>query len=150
MSTPSRLRAIVSYARPMSDWNTPVIEEFRANAGVVGGHWEGRTLLLLHHQGAKSGTWRVTPLACRRVGEGWAIFATKAGADTNPAWYHNLKAHPEVRIEVGADTLEVKATQLEGERRDAVYAEQAAEWQAFADYEKKTDRRIPVMLLEPR
>ena len=82
----------------MSDWNTPVIEEFRANAGVVGGHWEGRTLLLLHHQGAKSGTWRVTPLACRRVGEGWAVFATKAGADTNPAWYHNLKAHPEVRM----------------------------------------------------
>ena len=134
----------------MSDWNTKVIEEFRANAGVVGGHWEGRKLLLLHHQGAKSGTWRVTPLACRRVDDSWAVFASKAGADTNPAWYHNLKAHPDVRIEVGPDTFEVTATEMTGPKRDQVYAAQAAEWQVFADYERKTERTIPVILLERR
>ncbi len=132
----------------MSDWNTQVIEEFRANDGAVGSHWEGRMLLLLHHRGARSGTWRVTPLACRRVGDGWAIFATKGGSETNPDWYHNLKAHPDVRIEVGSETIDVTATEMTGPKRDQVYAAQAADWSVFADYERKTDRVIPVILLE--
>src|SRR3954468_10474427 len=89
----------------MSDWNDKVIAEFRANQGRVGGQFEGAPLLLLHSTGAKSGQERVNPMMYQAVGNGFAVFASKGGADTNPDWFHNLKAHPQVRIEVGTDTI---------------------------------------------
>lgn len=135
----------------MSDWNRQVIEEFRANDGVVGGTFEGKPLLLLHHRGAKSGTWRVSPLAYYPVDDRrWAIFASRGGAPTNPDWYHNLKAHPEVRIEVGAETVDVTAIEVTGDERQRIFDAHAATWPIFAEYAEKTERTIPVIVLEPR
>ncbi len=134
----------------MSDWNDKIIEEFRANHGQVGGGFEGAPMLLLHTQGAKSGEPRVHPMMYLAGDDGWYVFASKAGADTNPAWYHNLKAHPDVQIELGDDTLEVTATEVTGARRDEIYAEQARRYPGFAEYEAKTDRVIPVVELSRR
>ena len=134
----------------MSEWNDKIIEEFRANEGKAGGFFEGRSLLLLHHQGAKSGTWRISPLAYYRDGDRWAVFATKGGSESNPDWYHNLKAHPEVRIEVGTEAFDVSAVELTGDERDRVYGAQAAGWEQFAKYEAMTERVIPVFALERR
>src|SRR2546428_13770032 len=84
------------------DWNSGIIEEFRANEGRVAGPFEGRTLLLLHHKGARTGTLRVNPLAYQALADGtWAIFASKGGAPTNPDWYHNLRANPDAVVELG-------------------------------------------------
>jgi deazaflavin-dependent oxidoreductase (nitroreductase family) len=132
-----------------ADFNAPIIEEFRANDGRVGGMFEGMELLLLHHSGAKTGTPRVNPVAYLPDGDRYLIFASKAGAPTNPAWYHNLKAHPNTQIEVGSETLDVVATELEGEERDRLYAKQAEITPQFGEYEKKTDRVIPVIALTP-
>ena len=93
----------------MSAMNQKIIEEFRSNDGVVGGHFEGHTLLLLHHQGAKSGAARLTPVMYRALDDGYAIFASNNGQDSNPAWYYNLLAHPETRVEVGTEMLDVTA-----------------------------------------
>lgn len=134
----------------MSDWNERITKEFRENGGEVGGSFEGKPLLLLHHRGARSGTWRVSPLACYSDGERWAIFASRGGSDTNPDWYHNLVAHPEVRIEVGPDTIDVTATEVHGAERRRIYDAHAALWPTFAEYERKTDRVIPVFVLERR
>jgi deazaflavin-dependent oxidoreductase (nitroreductase family) len=131
-----------------SDWNRAIIEEFRANAGKVGGPFEGGTLLLLHHTGAKTGTRRVNPLAYQALPNGYAVFASKGGAPTNPDWYHNLVAHPDVSVEVGTDTVDVQARVAEGEERDAIWKRQKKLAPGFADYEKKTTRRIPVVVLE--
>ncbi|HZE06421.1 MAG TPA: nitroreductase family deazaflavin-dependent oxidoreductase [Solirubrobacteraceae bacterium] len=130
-----------------TDFNAQIIEEFRANAGRVGGPFENATLLLLHHTGAKSGTSRVTPVVYLRDGDRYVIFASKAGADTNPAWYHNLRAHPEVTIEVGTDTIRAVAEEATGEERDRLYRTQAERSPQFAEYERKTDRVIPVVVL---
>jgi deazaflavin-dependent oxidoreductase (nitroreductase family) len=132
------------------DMNEKIIAEFRANDGKVGGQFEGAPLVLLHHTGAKSGTERVTPMMYRPVGAGYAVFASKAGAPNNPAWYHNLMAHPETRIEVGSETLEITARQADGDERDRIWEAQKAEYPGFADYEKTTDRTIPVVVLETR
>src|SRR5581483_2079613 len=102
----------------MNDFNAKVIDEFRSNGGVVGGMFEGMPMLLLHHVGAKSGTERVTPLAYYDDDGRYVIFASKAGAPTNPAWYHNLLAHPDVRIEVGNDSLDVVASEATGAERE--------------------------------
>ena len=134
----------------MGDWNTKIIEDFRANGGKAGGYFEGKPLLLLHHRGAKSGTWRVSPLAYYRDGDRWAIFASRGGSEFNPAWYHNLIAHPDVRIEVGEDTVDVTATEVHGDERRRIYDAHAALWPAFAEYERQTDRTIPVFVLERR
>lgn len=134
----------------MNDWNEKVIEEFRANQGNVGGNFEGAPLLLLHSTGAKSGRERVHPMMYQAVGDGFAVFASKAGADTNPDWFHNLSAHPEVRIEVGTDTLDVTARVLDAEEREPVWEKQKAGYPGFADYETKTDRVIPVVMLDRR
>ena len=134
----------------MSDWNDKVIAEFRANQGRVGGQFEGAPLLLLHSTGAKSGQERVNPMMYLAVGDGFAVFASKAGADTNPDWYHNLRAHPEARIEVGTETLEVTARVLDAEAREPIWEEQKARYPGFADYETKTDRVIPVVMLDRR
>lgn len=133
-----------------ANFNAQVIQEFRANHGRVGGPFEDMALLLLHHVGARSGQARVNPLAYHRDGDRYVIFASKAGAPTNPDWYHNLKAHPDVSIEVGDDTLQVTATEAEGEERDRLFREQTERSPQFAEYERKTARAIPVFLLTPR
>jgi deazaflavin-dependent oxidoreductase (nitroreductase family) len=129
------------------DWNRGVIDEFRANGGKVA-QFEGRPLLLLHHKGAKTGTERVNPLVYLPVGDTFAVFASKAGADTNPAWYHNLVAHPDTVVEVGTETISVRARVAEGDERERIWDEQKRVNPNFADYEKKTTRPIPVVLLE--
>jgi deazaflavin-dependent oxidoreductase (nitroreductase family) len=134
----------------MSDWNDKVIAEFRANQGRVGGQFEGAPLLLLHSTGAKSGQERVNPMMYQVVGNGFAVFASKAGADTNPDWYHNLRAHPQARIEVGTETLDVTARVLDAEEREPIWEGQKARYPGFADYERKTDRVIPVVMLDRR
>lgn len=131
------------------DFNARIIEEFRANEGRVGGPFEGATLLLLHHVGAKSGTKRVNPLVYDRDGDRYVVFASKAGAPTNPDWYHNLKANPNVTIEVGTDTIEVVANEASGEERDRLFRAQVERSPQFGEYERKTDRVIPVMVLTP-
>ena len=132
----------------MSDWNTKIIEEFRATGGKVGGPFEGAPLLLLHSTGAKSGQDRVAPVMYLADGDDLVVFASKAGADTNPDWFHNLKANPDTRVEVGADTVVVRARVAEGEERDRLFDRQKAAYPGFADYEAGTDRVIPVVVLE--
>jgi deazaflavin-dependent oxidoreductase (nitroreductase family) len=133
----------------MSDWNTKIIEDFRANAGTVGGPFEGAPVLLLHTTGAKSGKERVNPMVYQRVGDAYAVFASKAGAPTNPDWYHNLVAHPEVTAEIGTETVALRARVAKGNERDGIWTKQKQVMPGFADYERKTEREIPVVLLEP-
>ena len=131
------------------DFNARIIEEFRANDGVVGEPFEGATLLLLHHVGARSGKDRINPLVYSRDGDRYVIFASKAGAPTNPDWYHNLKAHPNVTIEVGTDTIEVVASEATGDERDRLFNAQVQRSPQFGEYRDKTDRVIPVIVLTP-
>ena len=136
-------------ADDMNDFNAQIINEFRANDGAVGGNFEGAPLLLLHSTGAKSGEERVHPIVYQAVGDDYAVFASKAGAPSHPAWFHNLVANPSASIEVGADTVPVTATVLEGDARATVWERQKELMPGFADYEKATDRVIPVVLLTP-
>lgn len=132
-----------------NDWNRQVIEEFRANQGEVGGPVAGMPLLLLHHVGARSGQERVNPLAYQRVGDDLAVFASKAGAPTNPDWYYNLRANPAASIEIGSDSYPVVARIATGEERAGIWEKQKALFPNFADYEKTTEgREIPVVILE--
>jgi deazaflavin-dependent oxidoreductase (nitroreductase family) len=131
------------------DFNRRNIEEFRANHGRLGGQFEGAPVLLLHSTGARSGEERVNPMMYLADGERYLVFASAAGADRNPAWYHNLLAHPDARIEVGDDSIEVHAVELQGAKRDQKYAVQASRYPGFADYERKTTRTIPVLALIP-
>ena len=134
----------------MSNWNEGIIEEFRANDGAVGGVFEGRPLLLLHHTGAKSGTKRLSPLMYQQVGDSFAIFASKGGADDNPDWFYNLKAHPDVSIEIGDSTVDVRARIAQGEEQDTIWEKQKRDYPQFAGYEQKTSRpQIPVIVLDP-
>ncbi len=132
-----------------SDWNTRIIEEFRANGGKVGGGFAGSTLLLLHTRGAKTGREHVTPVMYRQVDGGYAVFASKAGADTNPDWYHNLLAHPQVQAEIGTQTVSLTARVADQQEREPIWTAQKTDNPGFADYEKKTTRQIPVVILEP-
>ena len=132
-----------------ADFNAQIIEEFHANEGRVGGMFEGLPLLLLRHTGAKSGTRRINPLAYQADDGRYVIFASKAGAPTNPDWYHNLKAHPNVAIEVGTDTIDVLASEATGEERERLFRTQAERVPQFADYEAKAGRVIPVIVLTP-
>jgi deazaflavin-dependent oxidoreductase (nitroreductase family) len=132
-----------------TDFNAQIIEEFRANGGRVGGMFEGSTLLLLHHTGAKSGKGRINPLGYLSDEGRYVIFASKAGAPTNPDWYHNLKANPDASIEIGTDTIEVVASEATGDERERLYRTQAERVPQFAEYEKQTDRVIPVIVLTP-
>ena len=131
----------------VQDFNTAIIEEFRANAGIVGGPFEGAPVLLLTTTGARSGLERVNPMVYRLEGDDLYVFASKAGAPTNPDWFHNLVANPEVTVELGTDTFQARAEVLEGEARDRVYGAQAVAFPAFADYQAGTDRVIPVVHL---
>ena len=132
-----------------TDFNAQIIEEFHANQGRVGGMFEGLPLLLLYHTGAKSGKSRINPLAYQADDGRYVVFASKGGAPTNPDWYHNLKAHPNVTVEVGTDTIDVVASEATGEERDRLYRTQAERTPQFAEYQQKTDRVIPVMVLAP-
>jgi len=134
----------------MDDFNRKVIEEFRANDGKVGGPFEGSPVLLLTSTGAKSGERRTTPVMYLPDGQRMVIFASKAGAPENPAWYHNLLANPTVEVEVGSETVEVDATVTSGEERARLFRQQAELFPQFAEYEKKTTREIPVVALERR
>ena len=132
----------------VSEWNRAIIDEFRANNGKVGGPFAGAPLLLLHTTGAKSGKQRTNPVMYLPDGERLLVFASKAGAPTNPDWFHNLVANPRATVDVGDESFEVKATVITGEERDRLYAKQAELYPGFAEYEEKTTRTIPVVALE--
>ena len=132
----------------VNDWNAKIIEEFRANAGKVGGQFDGAPILLLHSTGAKSGLERVNPMVYQQVGDKIAVFASKAGAPTNPDWYHNLVANPDVSIEIGTEIAKVHARTADPEERHPIWAAQKAMMPGFAEYEAKTSRVIPVVILE--
>jgi deazaflavin-dependent oxidoreductase (nitroreductase family) len=132
----------------MNDWNAKIIDEFRANAGKVGGPFEGAPMILLHTVGAKSGEERLHPVVYQPVGDAMAVFASKGGAPTNPAWYHNIVANPRFTVEVGTDRFEVQARVAEGEERDRIWERQKQQNPGFAEYEQKTTRQIPVVILE--
>lgn len=131
-----------------NDWNQKIIEEFRASDGQVGGQFAGAPILLLTHKGAKTGQKRTTPMMYLRDGDHMAVFASKAGAPTNPDWYHNLVANHRATVEVGTETFEVEAEVATSEERDRLYAAQAELYPGFKEYEEKTSRVIPVVLLK--
>jgi deazaflavin-dependent oxidoreductase (nitroreductase family) len=132
----------------MNDWNQQVIEELRANGGNAPS-MGGATLLILHTIGAKSGQERLSPLLYRERGDDLVIFASYAGAPVNPAWFHNLVAHPDVTVEIGGETRSVRARVAEPEERNELWEWNKEDYETFADYESKTDRTIPVVILEP-
>ncbi len=133
----------------VNDFNAGMIEQFRANGGRPGGNFEGAPVLLLHTVGARSGAERVNPMMYLDLDGHRYVFASKAGADTHPDWYHNLVATPAVTAEVGTETLTATARVVTGEGRDRVYAEQARRYPGFAEYQQKTSRVIPVVELVP-
>jgi deazaflavin-dependent oxidoreductase (nitroreductase family) len=132
----------------VNDFNRKVIEEFRANGGKVGGPFAGAPLLLLTTTGAKSGRTYTTPVMYLPDGERMAVFASKGGAPTSPAWFHNLVANPSATVEVGDDSFAVQATVTSGEEREQLFARQAGLYPQFADYQQKTTRPIPVVSLQ--
>ena len=132
-----------------NDWNRDIIEQFRANAGTVGGQFEGIPLLILHTKGAKSGAERLNPLAYLEFEGRMFIFASMGGAPKNPDWFYNLLANPEVSVEVGTSTHHVRAVPLSGEERDRIYTEQGTRVASFVEYQQKTSRVIPVVELVP-
>lgn len=133
----------------LHDWNKSVIEEFRANGGSVPSQFGGIPVLLLHHVGRKSGEVRIAPLVYQPVDGGYAIFGSYGGAPTHPAWYLNLLANPEVEIEIGAGREKVRARAVEGAERTPIWEKQKSDLPQFAEYEQKTEREIPVLILEP-
>jgi deazaflavin-dependent oxidoreductase (nitroreductase family) len=132
-----------------NEWNRKIIDEFRANKGKVGGMFEGKTLLLLHTKGAKSGEERINPVAYVRDGERFVVIASKAGAPTNPDWYHNLVATPELTVEVGTEKFRVHAAVTEEPERTRLYNKMVEMMPGFDDYRRKTTRKIPVIVLKP-
>ena len=129
------------------DWNRQIIEEFRAHGGRVGGMFEGAPVLLLHTIGARTAQERVNPMMYLDLDGRRFVFASKAGADHHPDWYHNLVAHPDVTVEAGTDTYAATAKALTGTDRDRIYAEQARRYPRFGEYERKARRIIPVVEL---
>jgi deazaflavin-dependent oxidoreductase (nitroreductase family) len=134
-------------ADDFEDFNGKIIREFRENGGKVGGMFDGTPLLLLHTTGARSGAERVNPVAYGRSGDDYTVFASKGGAPTSPDWYHNLVAHPQVTIEVGSETIPLTARVASGEERDRIWTAWKSANPGFADYEQKTSREIPVVIL---
>ena len=133
----------------MNDFNKQVVEEFRANEGKVGNYFEGKNVLLLTTTGAKSGAERLSPLVYTKDGDRYVVAASMGGAPKNPAWYHNLVANPKVTVEVGAEKFEATATVIaDRAERDRLYAGMVAHAEGFAEYETKTDRIIPIVVLE--
>jgi deazaflavin-dependent oxidoreductase (nitroreductase family) len=135
-------------AETMKAFNTSIVDEFRANGGKVGGPFEGATLLLLTTTGAKSGQPRLAPLAYLTIDGKMIIIGSKAGADTNPDWVHNLRANPRAHIEVGTDAYDVVARELPREERDEMYPKVVELAPGFGDYQTKTSRVIPLFELK--
>lgn len=135
-------------ASDMNDFNQQVVAEFRENGGKVGGMFEGAPMILVHHVGARSGVERVAPLMYLAEGDRLFVFASKGGADEHPAWYHNLRANPKTRVELGTETFDVVAKVVTGPERDEIYARQVAAAPQFGEYQQKTRRVIPVVELE--
>ncbi len=136
----------------MSEWNDrnkKIIDEFRANSGRVGGPFEGKTLLLLHTKGAKSGQERINPVAYVRDGDRWVVIASRGGAPTNPNWYYNLVANPLVTVEVGKDKFQARAKVAQEPERTRLYNKMVDMMPGFDEYRRKTTRKIPVMVLTP-
>jgi deazaflavin-dependent oxidoreductase (nitroreductase family) len=126
-----------------------IIDQFRANEGrILSGPFAGRTLLLLTTTGARTGRSLTKPLGFSRDGEHYIVIASKAGAPTNPAWFHNLVANPRVTVEVGSERFLARASVAQGAERERLYAQQAAQIPAFAEYQRRTTRQIPVVVLE--
>ena len=134
----------------MTDFNSQIIADFRANGGYVGAPFNSDQLVLLHHVGAKSGVTRVSPLMSFPDDDGWVVVASKGGAPDNPAWYYNLLANPETEIEFGTETIPVRASEIEQPERDRRWADITAVNAGFASYERKTDRVIPLVRLTRR
>jgi deazaflavin-dependent oxidoreductase (nitroreductase family) len=134
----------------MSDWNKGVIEEFRKNHGKVGAQFEGAPLLLINHKGAHTGKPRTNPVIYLKDGNRYLVFASKGGAPTNPDWYHNLKAHPNAKIEVGTETIDVHAEEITGPEREKLYARQSKLYPQFAQYQRQTKRIIPIIAFTPK
>ena len=131
----------------VNNWNSKIIEEFRANGGKVGGPFQGAPMLLLHTTGAKTGEARVNPMVYQAHGDKMVVFASYAGGPKNPAWFHNLMAGGPASIEVGTDVFPVSARVTEGAERDRYWSKQKQAMPGFADYEQKTTREIPVVVL---
>lgn len=133
----------------MNDWNRKIIEEFRANQGKVGGQFEGAPMVILHTTGRKSGKEYENPLVYQPLDGAYAVFASKGGAPEHPDWYRNLMEAGRAEVEVGTQRLEVTAREAQGEERERIWSKQKQVMPGFADYEKATDRTIPVVVLEP-
>lgn len=131
----------------MSDWNKAIIEEFRANEGRVGGPFQGANLLLLHTKGAKSGLERVNPMMYFMDEDRYVVVASKAGAETNPDWYHNLVANPEVSVEAGTEQFDAVASVTSEPERTQLYKKMESISSGFTEYKNKTSRVIPVITL---
>jgi deazaflavin-dependent oxidoreductase (nitroreductase family) len=130
------------------DWNARIIKEFRTNEGRVGGPFQGAPLLLLITTGARSGKTRINPLMYLRDGDRLVVFGSKGGAPTDPDWFHNVVANPDASVEVGTERFPVQAIVATGNERDELFAEQAKRYPQFAEYAAKTERTIPVIVLE--
>jgi deazaflavin-dependent oxidoreductase (nitroreductase family) len=129
-------------------FNENLINEYRANGGKVSGMFAGAPLLLLTTRGAKSGQPRVAPVAYTRDGDRYVIIASKGGAPTNPDWFHNIRANPEVTVELGAESFPARAAIQNGGERQRLFDQMAAQMPGFADYQKNTTRQLPVIVLE--
>ena len=135
-------------ATDFNAFNKGIVDEFRANHGVVGGPFDGAPMILVTHKGAKSGVERTSPLVYTRDGDGVVIIASMGGAPTHPAWFHNIKANPQVQVEVGDESYTANAEILtEGPERQRLFDQQAALMPNFKEYQEKTDRVIPVVVL---
>jgi len=132
----------------VTEFNRNLIGEFRSNEGKVGGPFAGAPLLLLTTTGAKTGRKHTTPLVYLKDADRIVVFGSKGGAPTHPAWYHNLVASPDVTVELPGDTFEARAVPIVGAERDRIFSAQKAIMPGFAEYEAKTDRQIPVIVLE--
>jgi len=133
-----------------NDWNMGIIAEFRKNHGKVGGQFEGAPILLINHTGARTRKPRTNPVMYLKDGHRYLVFASKGGAPTNPDWYRNLKAHPNVKIEVGNETIDVIAEEITGPERERLFARQASLYPQFAQYQRDTKRIIPVIAFTPK
>ncbi len=135
----------------VAETNAQVIAEFRANQGVVEAPYpDPPPMLLVHTTGRRSGREHVTPMRCLPEGDHWHIFGSAHGSDRHPDWYLNLVANPDITIEIGTDTVPVRATVLEGEERDRVFALQAERFPTFAEMQARLERTIPVVRLDRR
>jgi deazaflavin-dependent oxidoreductase (nitroreductase family) len=132
------------------DYNAKIIDEFRANGGRVGGEWEGTPLLLLHHVGARSGEKRINPVGYLADDPNYLVIGSNGGAPKHPAWYYNLKAQPNTAIEVDAKTVDVTAREATGEERERLFRSLADRFRQLYEFEGKTSRVMPVIVLTPR